>query len=34
VQNDAGMKMDMNGTPMEMGVKSKVKNTMTGSIRK
>ena len=30
VQNDAGMNMDMGGQAMEMGVKSKVKNTMTG----
>ncbi len=33
VQNDAGMKMDMNGQKIDMGVKSKVKNSMTGSSR-
>lgn len=33
VQNDAGMAMDMGGQAMEMGVKSKVKNTMKGEVR-
>jgi len=33
VKNDAGMDMDMGGQKMQMGVKSTVKNTMTGAVR-